>query len=264
MSETNQLNKGRRAFKSVLITGATGAIGSALARRYAQHGMTLILQGRNQTVLEQLTTDCRALGATVAWAAFDLTDIPRLQQWIKDVEREHDLDLVILNHGINIHAQPGQDERWEDIDQLIDINLRATLALTNGIIPGMRQRAAGQIALISSLAAYFGLPMTPSYCASKAAVKAYGEGLRAALANKGIGVTVVMPGYVDSAMCRQMPGPKPFLLTADRAAVLIEAGIARNAARVSFPFPLNVATWLLAVLPASVSIRLLGWMGYRA
>ena len=264
MNQTNPLNKRPQTFKSVLITGATGAIGSALARRYAQHGMTLILHGRNQIVLEQLATDCRALGATLEWAAFDLTDIPRLQQWIHDIEREHDLDLVILNHGINTHAQPGQDERWEDIDQLIDVNLRATLALTNGIIPGMRQRAAGQIALISSLAAYFGLPMTPSYCASKAAVKAYGEGLRAALANKGIGVTVVMPGYVDSAMCRQMPGPKPFLLTADRAAVLIEAGIARNDARVSFPFPLNLATWLLAVLPASVSIRLLGRLGYRA
>jgi short-subunit dehydrogenase len=264
MRGRHHVKRNLRTFKSVLITGATGAIGSALARRYAQSGITLILHGRNQGVLEQLAGDCRALGATVVSAAFDVTDIPRLQQWIHDVDREHALELVILNHGINIHAESGQEERWDDIDQLIDVNVRATLALTGGVLPGMRRRGAGQIALISSLAAYFGLPMTPSYCASKAAVKAYGEGLRAAVERDGIGVTVVMPGYVDSAMCRAMPGPKPFLLTADRAAALIEAGVARNDARVSFPFPLNLGTWLLAVLPASVSIRLLRWMGYRA
>jgi short-subunit dehydrogenase len=260
MNAPSSINKGL----TVLITGATGAIGASLARRYAKKGTTVILHGRNHLLLEQLAEECRALGSTIVSAAFDLTDIQQLHRWIQDLDREHTLDLVILNHGVNIHAEPGQDENWNDIDRLIDVNVRATLALTNGVLPGMRRRGRGQIALISSLAACFGLPMTPSYCASKAAVKAYGEGLRAAVEGTGIGVTVVMPGYVDSAMCRDMPGPKPFLLTPERAAALIEEGITRNAARVSFPFPLNLGTWLLAVLPASVSIRLLRWMGYRA
>jgi hypothetical protein len=65
-------------------------------------------------------------------------------------------------------------------------------------------------------------------------------------------------------MCDAMPGPKPFLLTAERAAVLIKKGVERNRARVSFPFPLNFGTWCLSLLPPDVSIKLLRWLGYRA
>jgi short-subunit dehydrogenase len=75
-------------------------------------------------------------------------------------------------------------------------------------------------------------------------------------------VNVVMPGYVSSPMCHAMPGPKPFLWQPERAARVIKRGLARNKARISFPFPLNLGTWFLAVLPAGVSHRIVGWMGY--
>jgi short-subunit dehydrogenase len=120
----------------------------------------------------------------------------------------------------------------------------------------MRARRRGQIALMSSLAAYYGLPVTPSYCASKAALKAYGEGIRRGLAPMGIRVSVVMPGFVESRMCREFPGPKPFLWPAARAARAIQLGLRADRARISFPFPLNLATWSLAVLPSSISGRL--------
>ena len=107
-----------------------------------------------------------------------------------------------------------------------------------------------------------GLPVTPSYCASKAAIKAYGEALRGWLKKEGIGISVIMPGYVDSVMCREMPGPKPFLMQPPRAAALIRQGLARNKARISFPFPLNFGTWWLAVLPAAISVWIVGLMGY--
>ena len=130
------------------------------------------------------------------------------------------------------------------------------------LLPSMRARGHGQIALVSSLAAYYGLPVTPSYCASKAGIKAYGEAMRGWLAGEGICVSVVMPGYVESQMCREMPGPKPFMWSPERAAAYIRQGLARNEARISFPFPLNLGTWFLAVLPAALSERILRLFKY--
>jgi hypothetical protein len=71
-----------------------------------------------------------------------------------------------------------------------------------------------------------------------------------------------MPGYVKSPMCDDMPGPKPFVWTPERAARVIQKGLARDKARISFPFPLNFGSWWLAVLPAAWSVRILRWLGY--
>ncbi len=249
---------------TVLITGASGAIGGALAKAYAAPGRYIILQGRDRGRLDKLGEDCQALGAQVACVVLDLTDIAQLQQWLQALTGQNLPDLVIANAGININnGQQRQGESWHDINTLIDLNIKSTLALVNGLVPAMRQRGSGQIALISSLAAYYGLPVTPSYCASKAAIKAYGEAMRGWLAQDGIKVNVVMPGYVESDMSANMPGPKPFVWTAERAASTIVKGLQQNRGRISFPFPLNAGTWLLSALPASWSQQLLAWFNYH-
>ena len=171
---------------------------------------------------------------------------------------------MVVNAGVNTDIGPqGEGEHWEDVEALVNVNVLAAMATVDAVLPAMRRRGSGQIALMSSLAGYFGLPLTPSYCASKAAVKAYGESLRGWLAPEGIRVSVVMPGYVKSAMCDAMPGPKPFLWTPERAARVIRRGLEGNAARISFPFPLNLGTWFLSVLPTDLSLRILAWLGYR-
>ncbi|MFB9353158.1 hypothetical protein ACFFUA_38180, partial [Streptomyces heliomycini] len=77
-----------------------------------------------------------------------------------------------------------------------------------------------------------------------------------------VGVSVVLPGYVSSPMCAAMPGPKPWEWPPEKAARVIQRDVAKNRARISFPFPLNVGCWWLAVLPAGLSLRLLRLMGY--
>jgi len=249
----------------VLITGATGGIGGALAREYAQAGADLLLQGRDAAALAALAGDCRERGGRVATQALDLRDTETLLAWLRESSAARAPDLVFVNAGVNINIGPdGRGESWADIQNLLDVNVKAAFATVEGVLPAMRAAGRGQIALISSLAAYRGLALTPSYCASKAALRAYGEGLRDWLAPQGVKVNVVMPGYVQSRMCADMPGPKPFLWPADKAARTIRRGLERNRPRISFPFPLNLGCWLLSVMHPSVSARILRWLDYRA
>ena len=244
----------------ILITGATSAIGAALAEAYAQAGVRLYLHGRDATKLAEVAARCKAAGADVATQRLDLRDFAPLRGWLESLEA---LDLVIVNAGMNTHIGPaGEPEPWDEVEALLDVNLKAAMLVVQSVLPAMRARGRGQIALLSSLAAYFGLPLTPAYCASKAGLKAYGEALRGWLQPEGIRVNVIMPGYVKSAMCDEMPGPKPFLWPPERAARAIRRGLAKDRARISYPFPLNWGAWWLAVLPAAVSTRIVRWMGY--
>jgi len=246
--------------RSVLITGATSAIGSALAMEYAQQGVTLYLQGRNVPKLEEVATACRLQGALVLTQELDVRDFAALESWLGSLGA---LDLVIINAGVNTNIGPaGEPEPWREVEALLDVNLKAAMLIAQSVLPAMRRRGGGQIAFLSSLAGYFGLPVTPAYSASKAGVKAYGEALRGWLAAEGVRVSVIMPGYVKSPMCDAMPGPKPFLWTPQRAARTIRRGLQRNQARISFPFPLNLGSWFLAVLPAGLSSLIVRMVGY--
>lgn len=248
------------SIRRILITGANSAIGGALAEVYARPDITLYLHGRNEARLTEVAERCQTKGAEVVMQLLDLRDFSGLQVWLEALDV---MDLVIVNAGINTHIGPtGEPEPWKVVEALLDVNLKSAMVIVQAVLPAMRARGRGQIALVSSLAAYFGLPATPSYCASKAGLKAYGEALRSWLGPQGIRINVIMPGYVKSPMCDEMPGPKPFVWLPKKAAKVIQRGLERDKARISFPFPLNLGTWFLAVLPADLSIRIVRWLGY--
>ena len=253
--------------RTVLITGATGGIGTALAVAYASPGRTLILHGRDAGRLAALCQDCRDRGARVIDVRFDLRDSRAVSEELRRVAEVDCPDLVIANAGIT--RMIGRDEDGEPLDAALDVlavNLQGALATIAGVLPEMRHQGRGQIALMSSLAAYYGLPRTPAYSASKAALKTYGEALRAWLAPEGIAVNVIMPGFVDTPMTDSLTGPKPSVMSAERAALLIRRGLENNRARIAFPRGLAWGLEWLAVLPSPVAewiMRSLGFGGPR-
>ncbi|MBN3865681.1 SDR family NAD(P)-dependent oxidoreductase [Pseudomonas frederiksbergensis] len=251
--------------RCILITGATGGIGGALAPTYAAPGVTLILQGRRTERLEEMAEQCRAAGARVILHALDVQDLVAVREWISQISETEKPDLIIVGAGVNTATGPDlEDEVWELSQALIEVNVMAAIATVQAALPAMRARKHGQIALFSSLAGWRGLPVTPSYSASKAAIKAYGEAMRDLVAADGVRINVIMPGYVESKMCFEMPGPKPLLWTPDKAAQRIRRGLAADQARISFPFPLNLGCWALSVIPPRMSSVILRWLDYSA
>jgi short-subunit dehydrogenase len=249
--------------ESILITGASGGLGGALARSYAAPDRILLLQGRDGERLSSIAAACRDRGARVEMIACDLRHSGNWTAVLRDLTERQPIDLAIVNAGVTSSVDVASGlEDWVAVQDVMDVNLNAALATVHVLAQAMRQRGCGQIALISSLSAYFGLPVTPSYCASKAALKAYGESLRGSLAGFGIAVNVVLPGFVETDMSARFPGPKPFQQSPDTAAAVVRRGLARNRARIAFPAPLSWGMWWLSVLPPGVSLGILKRLGF--
>lgn len=242
--------------RSIVITGASSGIGESLARLYAAPGVTLALTGRDRERLEAVAEACRGQGAAVTASVIDVTDRAGMADWLHGVDRAEPVDLVIANAGVS--AGTGRvGETEEQARFIFDVNLTGVLNSVHPLLPAMRRRRRGQIAIVASLAGFRGMPGAPAYSASKAAVRVYGEALRGELAGDGVEVSVVCPGFVRSRMTARNPFPMPFLMDGEPAARIIRAGLARNRGRISFPWPTAAAVWLLAALPPGLTDRLL-------
>jgi short-subunit dehydrogenase len=247
----------------ILITGATGGIGSALARGYAAPGRSLILHGRDRSRLAAIASECGERGARVQTLNFDLRQPEAAIEALRGVSELQPIDLAIVNAGVTQLIGDGEQvESLEAAREILAVNLDGALATVAGVLPAMRGRQRGQIALVSSLAALHGLARTPIYCASKAALKAYGESLRLWLASQGIAVTVVLAGFVQTPMTERTRGPKPGIIEADRAALLIRRGLEHNRARIAFPWWLAAGLQCLSLLPPPLSERILRGLGF--
>ena len=236
---------------SILITGASSGIGEALARCYAAADVHLALAGRDQSRLAKVAEDCRKAGASVTQEVLDVQDRERVSDWIRKLDANAPLDLVIANAGISAGTGSG-GETDEQARRIMAVNVEGVFNTLQPAIELMKPRRRGQIAIMSSLAAFKGFPGAPAYCASKAAVRIWGESLRGDLHHHGIGVSVICPGFVKSRMTAVNDFPMPLLMEADRAAAIIRSGLERNQARIVFPFRLYFLVWMLALLPVAL------------
>ena len=233
--------------RRVLITGASSGIGAALAAAMTGPGRRLDLGGRSAERLAAVAERCRAGGAEVAAASLDLRDSEALRRWIGGVPPP---DLLVANAGV-----AGSENSAEEI---MAVNVQAVIATVEAALP--RMGAGSQIALMSSLAGFNGMAPAPVYCASTAAVRIYGDGLRARLRRSGIAVSIICPGFVRTPMTDSNPFPMPLMISPEQAAARILRGLSRRRALIAFPLRLHLLARLLSVLPRAVTNTLTAGM----
>ncbi|MBR9973478.1 SDR family NAD(P)-dependent oxidoreductase [Magnetospirillum sulfuroxidans] len=243
---------------AILITGASSGLGAALALAYAGPTVTLFLSGRDRQRLHDIADACRAKKAEVHALVINVTQAVPMATWIKECDSLRPLDLVIANAGISA-GSGGGGESEEQTRAIFAVNLDGVMNTVFPAIAVMRPRRHGQIAIMASLAGYRGLPGAPAYCASKAAVKAWGEGLRGHLRPHGIRVSVICPGFVTTRMTAVNTFKMPFLMDAAKAAGIMVKGLANDRGRIAYPWPMAFGAWLGAALPD----RLMDWIGRK-
>lgn len=251
----------------ILITGASSGIGAALAETYAAAGVTLHLGGRDGSRLEAVAMRCRGRGAVTEARVQDVTDAPGMARWIADAFSAGPLDLVIANAGISGEGAIGPGAEPGEPGQAGTILATNLIGVINTVYPALERMldptapppaAQPQIAIMSSLAGFRGMPTAPAYCSSKAALVTFADTLRCAVARRGIAVSVICPGFIETPMTAANDFPMPFLMTGERAARIIRRGLERRRTRITFPRRLAAALWLFNAMPRALSDRVLG------
>jgi short-subunit dehydrogenase len=239
--------------KNILITGASSGIGEALAVYYAKQKETenLFICGRNKQRLNAVAKSCQKAGhAHIRTKIINTTDKSAMEQWISEAEKTAPLNLIFANAGVST-----TEETPENIYNTFNTNIMGVLNTITPAIEIYKKRTDTNkiIAITSSIAGYHGLVACPSYSATKACVKAYGEALRGSLLPYNIQVNTICPGFVRSRITDKNTCPMPFFMEAEPAAELIAKRIEKNVGLIAFPVPMRLASWFISILPNCVS-----------
>lgn len=227
-----------------LITGASSGIGRELALHYAANGWTVYAVARSADKLEQLSKNSR-----IHALALDLTDNAALQRSAQQLADEGVvLDLVLLNAGTCEYVD-ANDLDLAAFERTFAINFHAVVAATKFFMPLLKASLTPQLAIVSSMAHFFPFTRSEAYGASKAAVSYFVDSLRVDLADSGIHISLIEPGFVDTPLTQKNDFSMPFLVPVSQAANRIYTGLAKGNSRIRFPRRLSLLLKLLSLLP---------------
>jgi short-subunit dehydrogenase len=234
-----------------LITGATGGIGIAIARRLHGDGATVLISGRKTEVLERLAAE---LGARVEVLVADLAD---REQVAALPGRAGKVDVLVANAALPASGQIAAFEP-DEIDRALDVNLRAPIMLARDLAPAMAERGYGHLVFVSSMSGKAASPGGSLYSATKFGLRGFAQGLSEDLHSAGVGVSTVFPGFIsDAGMFHDSGVELPRYVgtkTPEQVAKGVVKAIARGKLEVDVaPFGLRVGTAFAGLAPATTA-----------
>jgi NAD(P)-dependent dehydrogenase (short-subunit alcohol dehydrogenase family) len=236
----------------ILITGGSSGLGRAIAEAAAAPGVTMFLGGRDPAKLAASADAVRVRGGVAEVAVVDVQDRAGMAEWIGSCGR---LDLVLANAGIS-GGTGGISEPEAQARRIFAVNVTGVQNSVWPAIALMREQPPGSdgwrghIGIVASVAAFIAAPHGPAYCASKAAVRMWGEGMAPTLRRDGIAMTVACPGYIATPMTAANRFRMPGLMQPEYAAARILRACREARVRDAFPWWLAAAARAADLLPA--------------
>jgi len=233
----------------VLITGASSGIGRALSVELTRRGAAVGLLARREDLLQDVAAEIKTFGGTAIAVPADVTDANAVRGAVEVLSQKFGpIDLMIANAGVGATIAGGKLEP-DGVAKVFNVNVIGVVNSVTAVIPQMVERGRGHLAVISSLAAYRGLPKSAAYCSSKAAISSLFESLRLDLQPKGIDVTIIHPGFIKTPLTAGRTKKLPFLMEVDEAAVKMIRAIEKRKKSYAFPWQLATIVRLGMVMP---------------
>ncbi len=241
---------------NIWITGASSGLGKELACRYAQAGHQVYASARNTAALKELAETCEDAKGSIHVFTLDVTDMAQVNECFQRICATVGVpDLCVLNAGTHTPNDAQHFDRTV-FQRLMEINYMGVVNCLQAIVPVFTQRKQGEIAVVSSVAGYQGLPNASAYCASKAAVISLCESLQPELADTGVSLRLVNPGFVRTPLTDKNEFPMPFLMEVDDAVTRIVQGLEGNSFEIAFPRRFIWLLKTLRIIPYGLYLRL--------
>lgn len=231
--------------KVAWVLGGGSGIGAETVKQISRRGWTVAISGRREQPLNALSVSHGARPYPL-----DVTDFDAVKTTVSRIAEDlGKIDLVIFSVAAWEVTEPGRYD-YESYAKIIDTNLLGAMRVIDPVVAQMRKQASGEIALVASVAGYFGLPRSAAYSSGKSAMIALAETMRTELAPDNISVRLVCPGFVRTDLTAKNDFPMPFLMEAEEAGKRIANGLLNSRKfEIAFPLPFVLILKTIRLLP---------------
>ena len=239
--------------KVIWITGASSGIGKAVAIKFAENGWTVAASARREKLLNEL----KQINENIHPFPLDVTDIKKCKLVASNIINQFKtIDICLFGTGMH---DPKSEKKFnlDKIREIMEVNYFGTMNSINSIYDFFSEKKNGQISIISSVAAYRGLPAAGAYCASKAALTSFAESLNFDMQKKNVRVSLISPGFIKTPMTDQNDFSMPMIKSPEFAANEIYKGLTiKKKFEIHFPKAFTYFLKFLQILPSSIYFKL--------